>query len=76
MHPSIVNDILAGHVLSGCDTDSCLLGVGKGTIIKVLKTRKKLNKLGQIHEPLDDDVAECTFFIACCYRKPKEADMT
>ena len=74
-HPNIMNDILAGHVLLGCDTVHCLCGVGKDTVIKGLKTGKKPNKLVQIHEPLDDVVAECTSFIACCYGEPKKADM-
>ena len=75
-HPDIIDNILAAHVLSGCDTVSSLWGVGKAKIIKVLKTGKKLETLGQIEAPLDDVIAECTSFIACCYGEPKETDMT
>ena len=75
-HPDIVDNILAAHVLSGCDTVSRLWGVRKGTIIKVLRTGKKLETLRQREAQLDDVIAECTLFIACCYGEPKESDMT
>ena len=57
-HPDIFDNILAAHVLSGCDTVSSLWGVGKGAIIKVLRTGKKLETLGQREAQLDDVIAE------------------
>ena len=45
-HPDIDDNILAAHVLSGCDIVSSLWGVRKGTLIKVLRTGKKLETLG------------------------------
>ena len=35
----IIPDLLAAHALTGCDTTACLYGLGKGTMLKVLKTK-------------------------------------
>ena len=75
-YPDNVDSILTAHVLSGCDTVLILWGVRKGIIIKVLRTGKKLEALGQREAQLDDVIAECTLFIACCYGEPKESDMS
>ena len=46
-HASIITDILAVHALSGCDTTACYFGIGKGTVIKVLRAGKvSLNCVG------------------------------
>ena len=74
-HPDIVDKILAAHVLSGCDTVLSLWSVRKGMIIKVLRTGKKLEILGQRGVQLDDVIVECIFFIARCYGEPKESDI-
>ena len=62
-HSDIVDNILAAHVLSGCDTVLSLWGVKKRTIIKVLRTgKKKLETLGQREVQLDDVTAECIVY--------------
>ena len=35
---TMINDILSAHVLSGCGTASFLCGIGKGTLLKILKS--------------------------------------
>ena len=40
-HGHTIDDILPVHVLSGCDTVAALWGVGKGTVLKVVKDGRK-----------------------------------
>ena len=37
-HRNIIPDLSAAHALSGCDTTACYFGIGKGIIVKTLKT--------------------------------------
>lgn len=37
-HTSIIPDLLAAHALSGCDTVASYFGIGKGKVLKVLRT--------------------------------------
>lgn len=76
-HGDTINDILPAHVLSGCDTVSSLWNIGKGTVLKVLKSEKKpLNKLGFTNESDDSVLLQCIAFMASCYGHPKETNMT
>ena len=76
-HANIIGSLLPAHVLSGCDTVSSLWGIGKGTVLKVLKSGKKsLNKLGETQEHFDEIMFESTAFIASCYGFQYESDMT
>ena len=69
--------MLAAHVISGCDTVSTLYGIGKGTVLKILKSRNKtLNKLGNTEEPFGEVMQQCTAFISSCYGYPNENDMS
>ena len=73
----VTTDLLAAHVLSGCDTVSSLWGIGKGTVLQVLKSRKKsLSKLGNTEESNDDVMLQCISFIASCYGYHNETNMT
>ena len=63
-------------MISGCDTVSSLWGIGKGTVLKVLKPGEKwLNKLGNTEEHFDDVKDQCTSFVASCYGYPRASDM-
>ncbi len=67
-HEDIPQDILPAHVLSGCDTVSALWGIGKGTVIKVLKSGKKqLDTLGITTANLDSLILQSAAFVASCY---------
>ena len=64
-------------MLSGCDTVSCLWGIRKVTLIKVLKSgEKSLCKLGNTEEHVDDTKNQYTSFIASYYGYPQGTDMT
>ena len=76
-HLDIIDNVLPAHVLSGCDTVSCLWGIGKVTVLKVLKSgQKSLSKLGNTEEHDDEINNQCTSFITSCYGYPQETDMT
>ena len=57
-HSNFVSHILAAHTLSGCDTVASLYGIGKGTIVKLLKTGHQLNLMGDIDVDMEDIIAE------------------
>ena len=64
----IIDIVLHAHVLSGCDTVSCLYRIGKRTVLKVLIPEQwSLDKLGVTQEHIDDVMAQCVSFIASCY---------
>ena len=61
LHGSIVPDLLAAHALSGCHTVPTYSGIGKGTVLKVLKTGKfLLSHLGFTNAQLTDLVTQST----------------
>ena len=57
----------AAHALSGCDTVAQCFGVGKSTVIKVLKSGVELHKLGVLSEDIGDIIEEATAFMAAYY---------
>ena len=64
----IIDNVLPAHVLYGCDTVSCLYVIGKGTVLKVLRSEQwSLDKLGVTQEQIDDVMPQCVSFIAACY---------
>ena len=65
-HSEFISELLVGHTLSGCDTVVCLFGIGKGTIIKVLKRGYKIA----------DVIEEAILFVATCYGSQARQDMS
>ena len=67
-HRTIIPDLLAAHALSGCDTTACYFGIGKGSIVKTLKTQKSpLSSLGDSYANMEDVLKQSSNFIAACY---------
>jgi hypothetical protein len=75
-HTAYISQLLAAHAMSGCDTVSYLWGIGKGTILKMLKAGHQLNKLGVLEAGLTDVVKEATLFYAACYGLKDVHDMS
>ena len=75
-HGNTLSDILEAHVLSGCDTVSCLWGMGKVTVVKILTTGMQLSKLGNLGISMEEVISEATKFVAACYGSPSLTDMT
>ena len=64
----IIPDLLTAHALSGCDTTACYFGIGKGTVVKTLKTQNSpLTLLGDSDASFEDALKQSTDFIASCY---------
>ena len=51
-HQNIIPEILAAHTLSDCDTVTCCFGIGKNTVLKVVRSGISLSLLGHIDAPL------------------------
>ena len=62
-----VSEILAAHVVSGCDTVSYMWGIGKGTVVKCLMGGYQLKNLGHLDSDFSDVISEATSFLAACY---------
>ena len=72
----IVNQLLPAHALSGCDTVSQLYGIGKGTVLRILKSGRTLSNLGMISASMSDVIEEATSFISACYGSSDAVNMS
>ena len=67
-HRYIIPDLLAAHAISGCDTTASYFGIGKGTVVKTLKTQAStLSLLGDPNANIEDVLQQSCKFIAACY---------
>ena len=66
-HGQLLSQLPAAHALSGCDTVAQYFGVGKSTVIKVLKSGVELQKLGVLTDDIGDIIEEATTFMAACW---------
>lgn len=64
-HRDIIPFMLAGHPLTGCDTVGAHFGVGKGTLLKVLRQKNgfPLPSIGDIHADMADVMKDATALI-------------
>ena len=75
-HKEIIPNLLPAHAVSGCDTVASYFGVGKGTVIKLLKEGYDLSAIGNVDSPLKDVIHQATCFISACYGVKNSADMS
>lgn len=75
-HAQIVKNILQAHAISGCDTVASYFGLGKGSVIKVLKAGYDLSALGDMNAPFDQVINQATAFISACYGIQKSSNMS
>ena len=61
-HPEIMPFIIQAHAVSGCDSVCHLQGIGKATVVKVMK-KKCLIHLGNLDSTMEDVITEATDFI-------------
>ena len=59
--------ILAAHAHSGCDTVACCFGIGKNSVLKVVRSGISLSLLGRIDTPLPAVIEQATLFMTVCY---------
>ena len=53
-HSGIVQQLIAAHAVSGCDTVGCYHGIGKTKVVKALSAGIEFNYLGDPKASLDD----------------------
>lgn len=75
-HPLIAKNILPAHAISGCDTVASYYGLGKSSVIKVLKAGYDLSALGSIDAPFEKVIEQATAYISACYGIWKTNDIT
>ena len=74
---NIIPELLPAHALSGCDTVAMCHGIGKGRMLKAVKTGKcSLSLLGYVNADMNEITKQATAFLCMCYNMPNEATMT
>ena len=72
----IVPDLIAAHALSGCDMVACYHGIGKGTILKTLRSVYHFHSVGDTNAELPVAIQEATTFVSACYGYPESRNMS
>ena len=75
-HAQVVKNILPAHALSGCDTVASYFGLGKGTVVKVLKAGYDLSAMGNMDAPFHRVIEQATAFISACCGIQNSSDMS
>ena len=75
-HQNIIPAILPAHALTGCDTVAACFGIGKGKMLKVLKTGLPLDMIGNAKANWPEVLEQATQFIGSCYGQSKSTSMS
>ena len=75
-HQMIAKNLLPAHALSGCDTVATYFGIGKGTVLRVLRAGHTLSAVGDVRADLADVYKQATTFISACYGRKNAVDMS
>ena len=77
-HKDIIHLMLPGHALTGYDTVGACFGIGKGTLLKVLRNNPgmQLESVGDIETDMADIMHEATALIGVCYWQSSATSMT
>ena len=75
-HLAIIPELLPAHALSGCDTVACCFGIGKGTVLKVIRAGYSLSLLGVMDVPFQSVIKQATTFMAACYGQQRCENMS
>ena len=71
----LFSDLLPAHAF-GCDTVACYFGLGKGAVIKTLRTEFHFEHYGISNACMENVIAEASKFILCCYGMKKALSMS
>ncbi|KAF3842425.1 hypothetical protein F7725_024376 [Dissostichus mawsoni] len=63
-HSEIVENLLPAHAISGCDTVASYYGLGKGSVINVLKAEYEPSAIGNMDAPFQQVLYQATAFIS------------
>jgi len=67
MNKDIIPELLPAHALSGCDTVAACRGIGKGTVLKVVRSGKSFSKLSEVDAQMEGAIKQATEFMTACY---------
>ncbi len=68
----IMDDLLAVHGRTGCDTVATYHWIGKGVTLKLLRSGKlSLSKVRDITLSVEDALVQATSFMLSCYGRPE-----
>ena len=73
---TIVDQLQPAHALYGCDAVSRVYWIGKGTVLKVIRSLNPLNNLRKVSARMDDVIEESGRFIAACYGSHERTNMS
>ena len=71
----IIKELLPAHAVFGCDTVACYIGVGKGSVVKIIRAGCDLSAIGEIDSPLEKVILQATAFISACYGVKQSGSM-
>ena len=75
-HHSVMNNLLAAHDVTGCDTIATYFGIGKGVALKALRPNvHNLSKVGDTHSSFQDAIQQSAWFMLSCYGHPEYESM-
>ena len=73
----IITELLPAHALSGCDTVPMLYGIGKGKMLKAVKSGTcSLSLLGNMNSNLENVINQASAFMCHCYNVEDSLSMT
>ena len=76
-HHVVMNNLLAAHGITGCDTVTPYFGIGKNVALKTLKSNMHtLDKVGDMNSSLPDAIQEAMKFMLSCYGHPECESLT
>jgi len=70
-----VKELLPAHAISRCDTVGAYHGIGKGTVVKMLKAGHKLSAIGDVDSSHEEVTRQATKFISACYGYPNSKSL-
>ena len=74
---AIMGDLLAAHGLTGCDTVATHHGIGRGVVLKVLRSATlSLSKVGDMILYVEEALEQSTSFMLSCYGHPECSSLT
>ena len=74
---AILDDLLAAHGLTGCDTVATYHGIGKGVALKELRSETlSLSKVGNMTLSVEEVLEQSTSFMLSCYCHPECSSLT
>ena len=70
-----MKEFLPAHAISGCYTVVAYHGIGKETVVKMLRAGHKLSAIGDVDSSHEEVTRQATKFISACYGYPNSKSL-